>query len=402
LDLRKAKDQVTTGPGTVAGVVRNDMPKQTPQIIAFHFAGQPAQFAGGPFTAADDDTPRRRFVKDVIAVGEYVHPVHGWRLNVDTSRIDKWVAAYRQMSANGVDVEIVVDHRLDAEAVRGYVVDMYRDGERMFAVHEMIGEPAIALAQTVKNVSVLIDRDFADGTGRKYGEAITHSSIVQQPVVPNQSAFRPIAASRAGLPAPLFLTNSADQTKGNTMDLAQIAELLGAAEGDITDDNAVDKIKEFASGLTGKIGERDTTIADLRGRIEELEKAGEGEKKKAASKIDPDALDMLAEGTEAKLDGLVDAGKINKACRDKLAASLIGTADKRNAYSLSRRVSGTETSIAAQIIGALADNEVPPMGEKTGRQSMSRQTPGDDDKPDKADLDARGKRAMSAAGVKSG
>lgn len=180
--------------------------------------------------------------------------------------------------------------------------------------------------------------------------------------------------------------------------IKSICEYIGAADGDVTEENAWDKVKEFATAQTGTIGERDTTIATLNARVQTLEtevKTGE----KAASKIDPQTLDILAEATEAKLAGLVTAGKITPATSDKLAASLIGPADGRNAYTLSRHVSGTTAAIAAGVLDALAGNEPPPIGERTGRQSMSRQVP-DDDKPDAKETAARGARAMSAAGVK--
>ena len=96
-------------------------------------------------------------------------------------RLDRLFATFNQMKANGVDVEVVVDHRDDAEAVVGNTVAMSRTNGALNAAVEMKGERGITLAQTVKNVSVMIDQDFKDGQNRSYGEAITHIAIVVCP-----------------------------------------------------------------------------------------------------------------------------------------------------------------------------------------------------------------------------
>ena len=367
----------------------------TSPIVAIHCSGGSASPIGGRSLSADK-VAIQRFAKDMIAVGEYVHPVHGWRLNVTTERMDKWVAAFSAMKDNGVDVEVVVDHRMDAEAVRGYLVDVWREGDRLMGVHEMRGDDGIALAQTVKNVSVLIDKDAKDGKGKSYGEAITHSAIVQAPVVPGQSAFVPIAASRDGGndAAPLYLLNS----KGNPMDWKTVCEALGLEADAVNDDNAADKIKEYTASRTADIETRDTEIAGLKAKVVTLEAVGE--KKVAASTVDPDVLQDRAELASERFDRLVADGKLTKAVADKLKASLIGTSETQNAFCLSRRLSGTPVAIARAVADALSENvPAPPTDPKTGRQ-MSAMSDEDDTKNKDAARKAMSKAATGAAGVK--
>jgi hypothetical protein len=153
---------------------------------------------------ANETIPRKKFIKDLIAVGDYAHPEKQWSLHVTPDRLDKWVQRFNAARANGVDFEVTLDHSPSARSVVGYLTSLHREGDRLMGVHEFIGEEAIELAQRVKNVSVEIDPDFVDGKGNRYGEAIVKSSLVQQPVVPGQLAFmpfvtpmpNPVAASR--------------------------------------------------------------------------------------------------------------------------------------------------------------------------------------------------------------
>jgi hypothetical protein len=109
--------------------------------------------------------------------------------------------------------------------------------------------------------------------------------------------------------------------------------------------------------------------------------AKKGPKMKSMSaiyEIDPEALDLIIENTEMALSNLVSASKITPAVQKKLQAALIGPADARNAYALSRTASKTPKSIAASVIDALKDNDPVVLGEKTKAQtvSLSRQVPG--------------------------
>jgi len=153
----------------------------------------------GVSQAGGEAPPRKRFVKDLIAVGDYTHPEKQWSLHVTPERLDAWVEHFNAARANGIDFEVTLDHSPSARSVIGYLTSIYRDGHRLMGVHEFIGDDAIDLAQRVKNVSVEIDPDFVDGKGVRYGESIVKSSLVQQPVVPGQLAFSPlrIAASRS-------------------------------------------------------------------------------------------------------------------------------------------------------------------------------------------------------------
>jgi hypothetical protein len=327
----------------------------------------------GPFVASGDAAknpngqPVRRYVKDAIRTGTYKHPEFGWTLTVTPERIDKWVAAFNAMQANGVKVEAPVDHSLKAEDNRGFVVGAERRGDTLYLTHELIGEDAIALAGR-SQVSVWIEPDYRDGAGRRYGEAIAHSSLVQRPVVPGQGEFLPVAASGGQRPTMLFL--SIADTQG-TEPMLQALISMFTLPADTTDANVLDRIK------TARAAESESAskaLSAVKAQVEDLS----GKLAKAQPKtIDPDAVEMLAEGTGAAILSLVDSAKITPAVAAKLTDALVGAAGNRNAFALSRTVSGDATPLARRIIDALKENDPVALGEKTKSQAiaLSRQTP---------------------------
>jgi len=343
-----------------------------------------------PFTR--EGQPVRRFLKDMIAVGVYRHPVHQWTLSVTPERMDRWVAAFQQMRKNGVDVEVVVDHRLDAEATRGYVVEMFRWDQKLYGVHELIGEEAVALAGRVKNVSVLIEKDFIDGKGNKYGEAITHSSIVQKPIVPAQEGFVPIAASKGGAqPLAVFVLdgkearaggNVAADTEGGSEEkqldehlLGELRTILGAGE-ELTEQNALSHLRGQIDQFQRDRRQLRKEVSELKAQVEALN--GPPRLAQPAAGLDPELLDGLAEGAEDRIDALVERGRITPAVAAGLKELLVGSPGSRNAYALSRKVSGTEESIVRGVINVLEQNEPVQLGERTAGQyvALSRHTPG--------------------------
>ena len=192
-----------------------------PALSLLAFAGLPFyQLPGieGPNNAAVEPTgpnpggkPALSTLKDVLAEGSFVHPVHKWKLNVDGPMMDKLCAAFDNMKADGVKVPIYADHKPSATTHLGYVTGMIRGGpealkkypelanlpadkapldpKKLYAIHQFNDEKAVALATGVGQVSVLIDKNMKAGNGKSYGPAIRHSAITAEPIVPNQDGF---------------------------------------------------------------------------------------------------------------------------------------------------------------------------------------------------------------------
>jgi len=348
-------------------------------MLGLFHCGKPAIVAGSK-ELSEGDANAQLFKKDMLKVGVYTHPVFGWTLDITEERLYRFVAAFKQMRNNGVDVEVPVDHSNSANDNLGYVVDMFVEEDDdgtlvLYGMHEIRGDDAISIVQRNKNVSVLIDKDFKDGKGNSYGEAIVHSSIVQQPVVPGQGDFEAvdIAASKcvAGRIPVLTLSNV---TRSNGMDeqtLAAIKELLGAGD-DITAENALSRLKERFSEQREQLSALQTKVTDLEGK---LEASKTKESKKPASSIDRNLAEQMGATAEQQLSLLVEAGKITPAVKDKLCASLVGEAGKRNIMALSIG-DNSEPSLLTKIVEALKENSVVELNERTGVQVLSREVPG--------------------------
>lgn len=320
----------------------------------------------------------KRFRKDMISVGVYTHPVHGWSMDATPDRIDRWVAAFQSMSKNGIDVEINVDHNLQADAVLGYVVDMFREGDNLIGIFEFIGQKSIDLASVVKNVSIGVDRDYQDGKGIAYGEAITHCAVVQQPIASGQESFQPIEASRLETnrrPVLVFGLQKIEKEQimtgiGKEV-LDKLKELLGAGD-DFTEENALSRIEERLTSLSAERDTLNTENINLKGEVDTLKIVNAG-KKEPDTEIPPDLAEQMAVTGEQQLSMLVETGKITPAVRDKLAGSLVGATGKRSIMTMSLKGGNGKQSILTAVVDALKDNDVVKLGEQTGAQTLSRQ-----------------------------
>lgn len=156
-------------------------------------------------------------LKDVLAVGEYKHPVHGWNLDVTKQKLAKLCAAFAKMKAAGVKVPIYADHNPGAATTLGYARDIFMGGpeaikkypelaklpaeqapldpNRLYAIHDWASPEAMKMGHGVGQVSVMIDKKMKDGTGKSYGEAVRHIAVTPEPIVPGQGKFTQLAAS---------------------------------------------------------------------------------------------------------------------------------------------------------------------------------------------------------------
>lgn len=344
---------------------------------------------------AGGDVNTQVFKKDMLKVGVYEHPVFGWTMDITEERLHRFVAAFKQMRSNGVDIEVPIDHSSSASDNLGYVVDMFVEADdngvlTLYGMHEIRGAEAIGVVERNKNVSVLIDKDFKDGKGNSYGEVIVHSSVVQQPVLPGQGDFEAvdIAASRcvAGK-VPVFTLSNI--TRSDTMDektLAKLKELLGAGD-DVTADNVLSRLEQRFGENKEKLSKLETENVELKGKVEKIEA---DKKTEAASKIDPNLAEQMGTTAEQQLSLLVDAGKITPSVKEKLCSALVGASGSRNVMALSIGPK-SQPSLLSKVVDALKENDVVKLNEMTGVQVLSRNIPGETD----AKVEAEAQKAVT-------
>jgi hypothetical protein len=205
------------------GVKKEIIERPALSILSFAAFGEAIAVVPGPEGGPDISNqqtgfmPGCRFCKDVIASGNYQHPIHGWSLDVDGKRMDSWVKSFEAMTKDGIKVPIYADHKPSTITHLGYLSGLCRGGpealkkypelaklpadkaplnpKRLYAIHEFKDEASAALAKGVGQVSVLIDKDMKGGNGKKYGEAIRHVAVTPEPVVAGQDGFMRLALS---------------------------------------------------------------------------------------------------------------------------------------------------------------------------------------------------------------
>lgn len=132
-----------------------------------------------------------RFKKDVLAPGSYVHPLTKQKFLITPEDIDDFVTKFRLMRAKGIDIHVPVDHKMTAEANRGFVVEAEKRNGRLCLTHEMIGEDAALLAMR-NRASVLIDPNYVDEFDNKWGKCIVHSALTPIPVISGMGGFQAV------------------------------------------------------------------------------------------------------------------------------------------------------------------------------------------------------------------
>ncbi len=338
------------------------------------------------------DSPRR-YRKDVIRSGKFFVPHANVWLDVDQSRMDRWVAAFGRMKSAGVPVKFTVDHRREAEAVRGEVVNLFRAGDVLKFDVEVQDTAAETAILRNRDVSLELEPNVVDGRGNQYAEAVTAISLVSDAVVPGQSPFQRIAASRENDDSTLLLLGAikeqdsiirrSSMTPDHLKRMQTAMDLKPETTEEDTLSEAVkrlEKAKEDATHAKETGGDnRDQELADAKKEADDTKKElGRAREqilllsKSGIPSVDPDALEAFAEARQAEIDGLVRDGKITPAVAKKLCASLIGEAGHRPALTLSTKAAtaaGLSSPLAKAVLEALKDNDPVLLGKLVGEKS---------------------------------
>jgi len=260
----------------------------------------------------------KRYRHLLLKVGKYYK--NGKEYAFSAERLKTLVRNFQLMRKNGVDVKVVVDHRLDAEGSRGVVNNIVFDEKsgELSVVHELPDEDA-NLPERCSTVSAMVVPSFTDGHGNKYGESVLHSSYVQQPVVSGQPA-----AIAAGLW--FDLTDREDKQMPETIEKESIETSPEVVLGELL---VLLELPE-GSGWTEVVG----AIKKLVGKED---------------KAKEEAPEAPLEASLQQIDFALSLGNITPAVAKSLKAS-------------------TKLGLN-EVLSLMASNRVVSMGEKTGGQA---------------------------------
>lgn len=314
----------------------------------------------GEFSSVGD----RRYEKDMIRVGRYVHPVKGWELDVDRKMLQTWADNFNRFREAGIKVPVTVDHSKKAEDLKGELVGMRVEGDVLLGVHEFDDEDGEKLTKKKSaGVSIEIDDDFIASTGgKKMGSAIVASSIVQRPIVSGQNDFVKIAASRDG--------GDPQETDSPVLELGTredkpmkdlIKKLNTRFELSIDSGADEDAVLKAIDGLRTK-SDNGKELSRLQGEVDRLTRELDEAGKEDA--LNPTVKGLSSAMLDQQLEKLVEAGNILPDVRDDLKPELSTT------KMLSVDADGDDPNPRfMRILKALSKNDPVAIGEKSAEQS---------------------------------
>lgn len=333
--------------------------------------------------------PVQRFRKELIRTGTFTKDADGVTFSVDRTTLAHWAATFSRMREAGYKAPVPVGHEgaADPEKNRGWLVDVYPEGDSLVGVIELHGEEAIKLAG-VADTSIFTQKRFTDDKGQSYDWPILHVALCTDPVIQGLKPFEALAASRGQ--SVLVLKLSQETPMSTVVDpAAGAAPSADPAEAVIQ--AITDKVMGLVRDKAKTAQEKKAAFGDLMKKLEkalgvfEEEKPAENpdqEASIAASRkaVDPMLVRLASENYAHKLDGLVTAGRLSKAARDKLAEQLLGKDNGALTLSLSRG----DTSSIDGVIEALKENQPVPLGEMTSAQTLALANSRRSEEPDEA------------------
>jgi len=355
--------------------------------------------------------PVRRFLKELIKAGHYVKECDGLEFDVTPRLLEHWAATFARMRANGLNVPVPNGHTHDGAANRGWVRHLFRAGDSLYGVVDLVGD-GIPMAAT-NDVSIYAVPEFTDGHGNRYRWPILHVALCTDPVVPGLAGFLPIAAALDSPPAdvPVFQrqTVAVPRNRGATGVAAGANQhdfprkTLAGAPMSIVDasgqDSAADQISQaFSQAVLQVLQDEDLDLKAKLARIKEIligqEKAlaifDEDEGPSPASTQDSAAEGAAGEAASADLAGmspvvaarlapivarnrrheladLVRDGHLTRAAADGLERLFVPGGEKALRLSIDQAVQAQFDGVVA----ALRKNRAIAMGERTGPQVMA-------------------------------
>jgi hypothetical protein len=302
------------------------------------------------------DTEHKRFRKDILKVGKWYPRTHPQGIDINSERLKAIFSDTKKYISNGNRVDITTDHSDSAKNNYGFLNSFEFDNTTLFGVFDFADDEGVKLAKRNQRVSVDLVKNHKDGAGNIYNEIITAASIVQEPVVTDQSDFVEFSMVKP------------KQQKDNK-DMKVIDALkteFGLA--DLTEENAVEKVKGL---IKSKADEEKESV-----KFSLIKEAGldsvEGETLAEKAKVkfgftmpDAELMEVKKELFSMKGNKLVEDNNIIPAVKDKLLDLAL---DSKVMFS--KHGEGDEAKeIIAKVFDILSENDVVEFGMKSKKQA---------------------------------
>jgi hypothetical protein len=132
----------------------------------------------------------RRFMKDVLRVGSWVHPTTGQKIDFDRPELERLARDTNEWIALGNKVYFPDGHTSSALANLGTWSSFAVDGDVLRALVDVADdEAARKVGKTITDVSPAIEPNVRASTGQSFKSVIIHVAATPEPVIPGQANF---------------------------------------------------------------------------------------------------------------------------------------------------------------------------------------------------------------------
>ena len=178
--------------------------------------------------------PANVFVKDILRVGRWVHPITKEVVDVTLDRIQNLVRnveEYRQ-TLDHKAIPYQDGHNFDAKKTLGWWKQFFSHGDRLYGVVDVTdGEAARKMEDgSIRSVSARIDYGAGDTKGKVYDEVFTHVCATPLAVLDGQHDFIKLSREADCFDLLIPVNLSGEEPKEKRMDPKKMAALLGLPE----------------------------------------------------------------------------------------------------------------------------------------------------------------------------
>jgi hypothetical protein len=136
------------------------------------------------------------FLKEVAHVGTFHKG--DMKIPITEAHLDHWVKTFAEMSEEGIEVPVPVEHTKDPEKRRGTVLALSKrtNSRGLPALYAKIKfRDAEAAKLSHSGCSIFVPMSANSGSGKKFKIPVQHICITDYPVINNLEPFKPIALS---------------------------------------------------------------------------------------------------------------------------------------------------------------------------------------------------------------
>lgn len=230
----------------------------------------------GVFRELDGAAPRR-FSKEVLRVGSWLHPGTGEELDFSREHLldlalatNEWIAAGNKVWFPTGTPSEDTNHNAAAIANLGYWTNFRLEGDLLMADVEVLDDSAAGkIGQTIQDVSVGIRGPQLVQDGRTFDAVIYHVAATPQPAIPGQSNFQLKLAHEGGQEL-VFVKKPAKRTQhldapANVKPDPSLEKKINADDGGDGGGDASD-----AAGDDSAANDGDYDMGALHGRVSAL------------------------------------------------------------------------------------------------------------------------------------